>query len=89
MFAGGRIEQELGAVSGAGADGHDVGPVDLLVPVPGDNDPGHHAPRVARRRQRVSERAAASAAADDNHVIVLGHQTIVEAPGALVITRQR
>ena len=36
---------------------------------------------LARRRQRVSERASASAAADNDHVIVLAHQTIVEAAG--------
>ena len=36
--------------------------------------------------QRVSERAPASAPADDDHVTVLGHQPIVEAPGRRVIT---
>jgi len=38
---------------------------------------------LARWRQRVSERASASAAADNDHVIVLTHQTIVEAAGLL------
>jgi len=37
----------------------------------------------------VSQRVTAGAAADDDYVIVLTHPAIVEARGALVITRQR
>src|SRR5215472_15585798 len=44
MLVGGRIEQELGAVGGPGADGHDVAGVDLAVAVAGDDDPGDGAP---------------------------------------------
>jgi hypothetical protein len=36
---------------------------------------------------RVSECASAGAAADDDHVIVLSHQSIVGAPGGLGIIR--
>jgi hypothetical protein len=35
----------------------------------------------------MGQRASAGAAADDDHVIVLGHESIVEAPGPRVITR--
>ncbi len=40
MLVGGRVEQELGAVRGSGADSHDVAPVDLAVAVAGDDDSG-------------------------------------------------
>jgi hypothetical protein len=37
----------------------------------------------------VSQRATIGAAADDDYVIVLTHHAIIQAHGALVITRER